>query len=97
MPYSCTVVDTNDCDGEANTSCFACGMPACKPCTVLMGWFRYGVKRIGLDCAREEIRMRTKNASDEVLDAIIGMLLAGNINPQTGKPRRPDGRFKGWK
>ena len=93
MPYSCTAVYTNDCEGATNTECFACGQPACKACTVLMGWFRYGVKRICINCAHEEVRFRTKNADEKVVNAIIGMLIVGNFNPQTGKFRRADSRF----
>ena len=86
MPYSCTIVYGNDCEGATNTECFACGQPACKACTVLMGWFRYGVKRICINCAHEEVRFRTKNADEKVVNAIIGMLIVGKF-------RRADSRF----
>jgi hypothetical protein len=75
MPYSCTVVYSNDCDGLSNTECFACGQPACKGCTVMIWWFGNGVRRIGMDCAREEISYRIEDflgveLRDEVRDEV---------------------------
>ena len=56
MPYSCPVADDNTCEGQTNVKCFACGQPVCKACSVKMTWHNYGVKRIGIDCAREELQ-----------------------------------------
>lgn len=53
MPYACTVVDDNTCEGQTNMECFACGEPVCGACSVKVAWYNYGIRRIGIDCARE--------------------------------------------
>lgn len=44
------------CDGAASTECFRCGLPACKPCSIIIPYLYYGRKRIGIDCLDEMAR-----------------------------------------
>lgn len=56
MSARCDVVHSRDCDGQCNTMCFRCGLPACRSCSVVIDYKRYGKKRIGLNCLEEMAR-----------------------------------------
>jgi hypothetical protein len=55
----CGVVWDNLCDAPANgelstrATCYACGQPACRACSVVIPWFAYGRQRIGFDCLQQ--------------------------------------------
>ena len=77
MPYRCPVADSVDCSLKSETmvECFACGEPVCKACSVTMLWYNYGIKRIDVDCAREEVRARTGVMNDDIIDRILQWLV----------------------
>lgn len=62
--HVCSVVDGWTCTHPANfqnehplrTRCFACGEPVCVPCSTMMTWHTYGIRRICHDCRRDEER-----------------------------------------
>lgn len=60
MPYRCPLADDNTCEGQTNTQCFACGEPVCRPCSRMVVWHNFGVRRIGLDCLRDDIKCDPK-------------------------------------
>lgn len=54
MSGRCQVNDSG-CEVQCNTTCFRCGLEACKNCSSKVEYASYGVKRIGNDCMREGI------------------------------------------
>ena len=58
MAYSCPLADDNTCEGQTNMRCFACGEPICGPCSRKVVWYVFGIRRIGVDCLRDELRVR---------------------------------------
>lgn len=66
----CSLVWDNLCEapanGESSTrgTCYACGQPVCRTCSVVIPWFHYGRHRIGFDCLQQCER-------DEVLVAAL--------------------------
>ena len=55
---TCCVVEDNNCKSPANLekvrpakgTCFACGLPVCSNCSVVIKYFDYGRKRICNNC-----------------------------------------------
>lgn len=60
MAYRCPLADDLDCEGKTNMRCFACGEPICRSCSRMVVWHSFGVRRIGLDCLRDDIKTDRK-------------------------------------
>ena len=54
--YACTLADDNDCEGETNVECFACGDRVCKACSRFVEWSNFGMKRVCKECIREDTK-----------------------------------------
>jgi hypothetical protein len=65
MPNRCDVTDA-ECEGQCNTECFRCGLPACKRCTSVVPYLRFGKKRICNNCMREGIEHAEPWACDKI-------------------------------
>ena len=50
MPRSCNCVDTNECEEVCNTTCYSCGLPACRNCSIVVP--KYYDKRDKRICTR---------------------------------------------
>ena len=56
MSSQCPLADSTKCEGQTNMKCFACGQPICGSCSRKVIWHNFGVRRVGLDCLRDDIR-----------------------------------------
>lgn len=50
--YNCNVVGER-CRGGTLCMCYACGMPACKKCSSIINYLRYGRRRVCNKCQEE--------------------------------------------
>jgi hypothetical protein len=57
MAERCNVVHDYTCTIQTRCRCFACGLPVCKVCSLVVDWGRWKRKRICLRCHDEEVRL----------------------------------------
>ena len=53
MPRTCNAVHDSRCEGACDTECYSCGQPVCKSCSIVVPYYQYRNKRIGVCCFRE--------------------------------------------
>jgi hypothetical protein len=86
----CSLVDSNFCTAPANaqagedvSECFACGLPVCGACSLVVPYITYGPQRLGHDCIRQHF-----GHNDPRPDAHIAQLAASPAGePYRHRPR----------
>lgn len=67
----CNLVDSTDCQGQTRAECFACGLPACRKCSVVTDYLRYGRKRLCFGCIREGCLGTLPRGQRSLLESLV--------------------------